>query len=53
VIGVIRVRIPGGDLIQALGQKIPQGMVNRGWVSFIADSGCEALRQANLTINTT
>ncbi len=36
VIGVIRVRIPGGDLIHALGQKIPQGMVNIGWVSFIA-----------------
>jgi hypothetical protein len=29
-IGVMGVRIPRGDLIDALGQQVPQGMVNRG-----------------------
>ena len=52
VIGVIRIRISRSKLIDALGQQVPQGMINIGLVSFIVDSGSEALCQANLTINT-
>jgi hypothetical protein len=52
VIGVMRIRIPGGQLIHALGSQVPQGMVNRGGMPLIADSGGEALRQANLTVHT-
>jgi hypothetical protein len=40
-------------LIDALGQQVPQGMINRGLVSFIVDSGSKALRQANLAVDTT
>jgi hypothetical protein len=53
MLGVIGVCIPRGDLINALGQQVPQGMVNIGWVPCIVDSGCEAFRQANLTVDTT
>lgn len=53
VIGVIRVRIPGRDLINTLGQKVPSRMVNRGLVPLIVESSCEALWQANLTVDTT
>jgi hypothetical protein len=52
VIGVIGIRIPGGDLIHALGQQVPQGMINRGGVPLAMESSCEALCQANLTVDT-
>jgi hypothetical protein len=50
---IITVRIAGGDLVDALGQQVPQGMSNIGLMSFIMDSCSEALGQANLTINPT
>jgi len=50
---LIAVRIAGGDLVDALGQQVPQGMINIGLMSFIMDSGSEALGQANLTIDPT
>jgi hypothetical protein len=53
VIGVIRVRISWSKLIDALGQQVSQGMINIGLVSFIVDSGSEALSQANLAVDTT
>jgi len=53
MIGVIRVRIACSQLIDALGQQVPQGMINIGLMSFIMDSGSEALRQAKLTIDPT
>jgi hypothetical protein len=53
MIGVIGVRIAGGQLIEALGQQVPQRMSNRGLMAFIMDSSSEALRQANLTIDPT
>jgi hypothetical protein len=53
VMGVIRVRIAGSKLIEALGQQVPQGMINIGLVSCIVDSSSEALRQANLAVDTT
>ena len=39
-------------MIHALGHKVSQGMINIGLVPFVAESGGEALRQANLTVNT-
>jgi hypothetical protein len=53
MIGVMRVRIAGSQLIDALGPQVPQGRHNIGLMSFIMDSGSEALRQANLTIDPT
>ena len=52
VMGVLRVRLPGGDVSHALGQQVPLGMVKRGMVALRVESGCKALRQANLTIAT-
>jgi hypothetical protein len=51
-IGVIGVRVTRGDLINALSQKVPQGMVNIGLMALVVDSGREALGQPNLTVNT-
>jgi hypothetical protein len=52
MIGVIGIGISRGDLINALGQQIPQGMVNRGGVPLIVESGGEALREAYLLVDT-
>jgi hypothetical protein len=40
-------------LINALGQQLPQGVSNRGLMSFVVESGSEAFRQANLAVDTT
>jgi hypothetical protein len=40
-------------LIDALGQQVPHRMITIGLMAFIMDSGSEALRQANLTIDPT
>jgi hypothetical protein len=53
MLGVIRIGISRGDLINALGQQVPQGMVNIGLVAFVVESGSEAFRQANLAVDTT
>jgi hypothetical protein len=50
-VGVIGVCIPRSDLINALGQQVPQGMVNIGRVPFIVESGGEALSQPDLTVD--
>jgi hypothetical protein len=52
MIGVIRIGISRGDLLNTLGQQVPQGMVNRGGVLLIVDSGSEALREASLLVDT-
>ena len=52
MIGVIGIGISRGDLLHALGQQIPQGMVNIGGVPLIVDSGGEVLREAYLLVDT-
>jgi len=52
-IGVIGGRIPRGDLLDTLGQQVPSRMINLGWIPFVVYSGCEALRQTHLPIDTT
>jgi hypothetical protein len=53
MIGVIRIGISRGDLINALGSQVPQWRVNRGLMPLSMDSGSEAFRQANLAVDTT
>lgn len=53
MIGVIGIGIARGDLINALSQQVPQGMINRGLMPFVVDSGGEAFREANLAVDTT
>ena len=50
--GIIAVRIPGGDLIDTLGQQVPQGMINIGGVPFIMDGSGKAFGEAKLAIDT-
>jgi len=52
MIGVIRIGISRGDLINALGQQVPPGMVHRGGVPLSAASGSEALREAYRLVDT-
>ena len=51
-IGVIGVRIPGGDLIDTLGEEVAQRMVDVGLMTFITDCRRQALGQPDLTVNT-
>jgi hypothetical protein len=51
-LGVIGVRISRGHVIHALGQQVPQGMVHRGRMARIVDSGREALGQPDLAVDT-
>ena len=51
-IGVIGVRIPRSDLIDALGEEVSQTMVDIGRMAFITDRRCKALGQPHLTIHT-
>jgi hypothetical protein len=50
-IGIIGIRIPCGDLIDALGAEVSQRMINRGLMPFITHRRREPLGQANLTVN--
>src|SRR5262249_43646471 len=53
MIGVSGNGIARGDLINALGQQVPQGMINRGLMPLVVDSGGEAFREANRAVDTT
>jgi hypothetical protein len=50
-IGIIAVRIPGGDLIDTLGQEVTEGVVDIGWMPLVLHSSGEAFGEANLAIN--
>ena len=50
-VGVIAVRIAGGDLRDTLGQEVAQGVINVRGVACIADGGREAGGEANLAID--
>ena len=51
-IGIIAVRIAGGDLIDALGEEVPQRMVNIRRMALVAHGGGQALCQADLAVDT-
>jgi hypothetical protein len=51
-LGVIGVRIPRGDLIDALGEEVSPRRVDRGLVPLLTDRRRKALGQTNLTVNT-
>jgi hypothetical protein len=42
-IGVIPIRIARGDLVDPLGQEVPQGMINIGQMALIMDRRGQAL----------
>src|SRR5262249_40689263 len=50
-VGVIAVRIAGGELIDTLGQEVAQGVINVGGMTCIVDGGREACGEANLAID--
>ena len=50
-IGIIPVRIPRRDLIDALGQQVPQWMINVGLVALLMDRRREARGQPNLAVD--
>ena len=49
---IIAVRIAGGDLIETLGEEVPERMVNRRWVALVTHGRGQALCQADLTVDT-
>jgi hypothetical protein len=48
---IIAVRIPGGELIDPLGEEVPECMVNVRRVALVTHGGGQALGQADLTVN--
>ena len=50
-IGVVAVGLARGNLIDTLGEEVPQRMINIGLVALILDSGGETRGQPNLAIN--
>jgi hypothetical protein len=50
-IGVIGIRIPCGDLLDTLGEEVPQRVVDIGLMTLITHRRREALGQANLPVN--
>jgi hypothetical protein len=53
MMGVVRLGISRGDVINTLGPQGTQWMGNIGLMPFVVDSGSEACRQANLAVDTT
>ena len=49
---IIAVRIAGGDLIDTLGEEVPEWMVNIRWVTLVTHGRGQALCQADLTVDT-
>ena len=52
-LGIMAVRIPGGDLIETLGQEVPERVVDRGRMSLVLHSRGKAFGEANLAIDAT
>jgi hypothetical protein len=52
-IGIIAIRIPRSDLVDTLGQELPEGVINIGLLPLIVDSGSKAFGEANLAVDTT
>jgi len=52
-IGVIPIRIARGNLVDALGQEVSQGMIDIGQMALVMDRRSEALSQTNLAVHPT
>ena len=52
-IGIIAIRIPGGDLIDTLGQEVTEGMVDIGRMPLVLHSSGKAFGEANLAVDAT
>src|SRR5215831_10007569 len=52
-IGIIAVRIPGGNLIDTLGQEVTEGVVDIGRMSLVLPRRGKAFGEANLAIDAT
>jgi hypothetical protein len=50
-IGIIAVRIAGGDLIDALGKEVPERMIDLRWVALVTYGGGQTLGQADLPVD--
>ena len=50
-IGIIAVRIPGGDLIDPLGQEVTERVVDRGRMPLVLHRRGKAFGEAKLAIN--
>src|SRR5215471_13428752 len=50
-VGVMAVRIAGGELIDPLSQEVSQRVINGGGMACIVDGGREACGEANLAID--
>jgi hypothetical protein len=48
---IIAVGIAGGDLIDPLGQEVPERMVNIGWMACVVHRSGQALCQADLAVD--
>jgi hypothetical protein len=51
-IGIIAVRIAGGDLLEARGEEVPERLVNIRWMALVAHGGSQPLGEADLAGNT-
>lgn len=49
---IIAVRIAGGNLVDTLGEEVPERMVNIRRVALVTHGGSQALCQADLTVDT-
>jgi hypothetical protein len=52
-IGSVAIGIPGGDVIDTLGQEVTEGMVDRGWMPLVLHSSGKAFGEANLAVDAT
>lgn len=52
-IGLIAVRLPGGDLRDALGQEVTEGVVDIGRMSLVLHRSGKAFGEANLAVDAT
>ena len=50
-VGVVAILVTAGDLVYALGQEIPQGMLRVGGMTLIVEGLCQAVGDADLLVN--
>jgi hypothetical protein len=50
-VGIMRIGIAGGDVIDPLGSKVPQGMLDVGQMPLVTPGCGKACREANLAVN--
>ena len=50
-VGVVAILVTAGDLVDALGQEIPQGMLRVGGMALIVEGLCQAVGKADLLVD--